>query len=241
LGIALHHYHDVQRTLPSGWVADGDFDGPPGWAWGAMTLPFMEQNNLHDLIDFKDHIDEAVNAVARTRHLPFFICPSDRSSQKIFTLTADHDDVDDHDHGALPMEMARANYVGVFGPHEIEDHPSHGDGIFFHNSSVRLSSVLDGLSNTLMVGERSSKLADSTWVGVVHGAEEAMARVVGSADHPPNDPAAHFEDFSSDHPTGAQFLLGDASVHLLESNIDAVVYHQLATRAHGEPVTLPAR
>ena len=77
IGLALHHYHDVQRQLPSGWVASGGPEGEPGWAWGAMVLPFTEQTNLHDLIDFGDHIDEPTNAVARTRYVPIFTCPSD--------------------------------------------------------------------------------------------------------------------------------------------------------------------
>jgi hypothetical protein len=126
----------------------------------------------------------------------------------------------------------------VFGTEEIEDHPSDGEGLFYHNSFTRFADILDGLSNTIAIGERSSRLGDSTWVGMVHGVPEAMARVVGSCDHVPNDPAAHFEDFSSHHATGAHFALADGSVRLIGSDIDLDVYHGLATRSGGEP---PAR
>ncbi len=175
----------------------------------------------------------------RTVRLPVFLCPSDPSyNLKTFVLEAeghgdDHFD-DDHDHGALPMRLSIAHYVGVFGTEEIEDNPSRGNGAFFHNSRVGFADFLDGVSNTLLVGERCTRVGFSTWVGVVHGADEAMARVVGSTDHTPNHPASHLDDFASFHPTGAQFVFADGSVHLLPSNIDHAVYQALATRKGGE-------
>jgi hypothetical protein len=110
-----------------------------------------------------------------------------------------------------------------------------GDGVFFHNSQVNFGGITDGLSNTILVGERSSKLGFSTWVGAVSGGEEAMVRVVGITDHPPNDEHGHFEDFSSNHPSGANFLLGDNSVRLFNEHMDISVYRALSTRAGGEP------
>jgi hypothetical protein len=74
------------------------------------------------------------------------------------------------------------------------------------------------------------------WVGVVHGAEANMERIVGSADHPPNAPEGHFDDFSSHHPTGAHFALGDGSVLLLTDDVDEEVYRALATRKGGESI-----
>jgi prepilin-type processing-associated H-X9-DG protein len=72
---------------------------------------------------------------------------------------------------------------------------------------------------------------------MVSKGEEAFQRILGSADHVPNDPAAHFDDFSSQHTGGAQFCLADGSVHFLSENIDLSVYRSLATRAGGELVS----
>ena len=76
-----------------------------------------------------------------------------------------------------------------------------GDGIFFRNSKVGFRHIADGTSKTILVGERSSRLGCTTWVGVIKGAEALRARVVGVADHSPNDSSGHFDDFSSDRLT----------------------------------------
>ena len=66
--------------------------------------------------------------------------------------------------------------------------------------------------------------------------EEAFQRVCGSADHTPNDPANHFDDFSSHHTGGAQFCQADGSVRFISENIDKGVYRSLATINGGEVI-----
>ncbi len=61
IGLALHNYLDAARTLPPGYVSaqtagsnpilDGNDIGP-GWAWGSMILPQMEQDPLYHSINF---------------------------------------------------------------------------------------------------------------------------------------------------------------------------------------------
>ena len=66
-----------------------------------------------------------------------------------------------------------------------------------------------------------------------------MARIVGISDHPPNHPDHHFDDFTSKHPTGVHFLLGDGSVKRLSDNIHEQVYKALITRDGNEAMQLP--
>jgi prepilin-type processing-associated H-X9-DG protein len=107
----------------------------------------------------------------------------------------------------------------------------------YHNSRTNFRDLLDGLSQTLVVGERASKLGASTWTGVIPGGEEAFARIEGIADHTPNHPSAHFDDFSSEHAGGVNFVFGDASVRFIADNISHPVYQGLATRAGREVVS----
>jgi prepilin-type processing-associated H-X9-DG protein len=131
--------------------------------------------------------------------------------------------------------VAHANYVAIFGSNEIEDDPGAGNGVFYRNSRTRIADISDGTSLTLLIGERSSNLFKSTWTGAVRGAEDSQALVLGSADHVPNDPAAHKEDFWSRHIQGVNFLFADGSVHSIGNGIKRTAWTALATRAGGEP------
>jgi prepilin-type N-terminal cleavage/methylation domain-containing protein len=242
LGLALHAFHDVHQRLPAGWEAYAaagsptpDPEGVPGWAWGAHLLGGLEQGALADQIRMNVAIDDPQHAAARIKKLDVFRCPSDPKIDDLFTLDAED--------GSGPiLDLARANYVGMFGTKELEDCEGLGsqqctsDGPLYHNSKTNFRDLLDGLTSTILAGERSSRLGDSTWTGSVTGGEEAMARAMGVADHTPNHASSHLDDFGSHHPGGAQFVLGDGSVRFISENIALPVYQSLATRASGEPV-----
>jgi prepilin-type N-terminal cleavage/methylation domain-containing protein len=253
VGLALHIYHDTFRQLPPGWrgydLATGrpDWLGDPGWGWCAAILPYMEQQNLFEgQLWLHLPITAHENEQGRTTYLTTLRCPSD-IRDKMFELHEGHD----HDHGhsgalqhddePFPLLMPTANYVGVFGTEELhhacEHGPCHGDGTFFLNRGIRLAEITDGLSQTLVVGERSSKLTFSTWVGAVPHGEHGPGRIVGVAEFPPNSedtPEHYIHNFSSLHPSGTHFLRGDGSVELLLETIDQRVYLSLCTRDAGD-------
>ena len=247
LGIAVHNFESAYKSIPAGWVSHGN-SGEPGWGWAVALLPFMEGGNLYNTIDRNAAIEEAVNAPARTTVVSTFICPSD-PFDNIFELA--EGDGHSHDHGlhadfslaaALRIDdgpdklfpMSKSNYVGMFGTFELEDAPYAGNGMFFGNSRIKFRDVTDGLSNTLMVGERGGRLGGSLWQGNVPEAAEPHARILGVADHSPNHKSAHFDDFSSYHTGGVNFMRADCSVSFLPDSIDLGVYQAMATRGGGE-------
>jgi len=225
IGLALHNHHDALRHLPHGWTSDvASVDH--GWGWSAFILPYMEQSALwNNVIHRDDHIEDAINADARVAVVSNFLCPSDPGPKRFTILKSDNSPI---------FDVARSNYVGVLGVEEVELSPTDGSGSFYFNSGIRFADITDGLSNTILAGERSSRFGNSTWVGAIEDASESGARVVGSADHTPNHPASHFEDFGSYHATGAHFVLADGSVRLISSTIELDVYRALATRSGGE-------
>jgi prepilin-type N-terminal cleavage/methylation domain-containing protein len=238
LGLALHNYHDTMGQLPCGWIADQP-EGVPGWGWASGLLAQLEQEAVdQNLIRRNLPIADPANRAAREHVLPILTCPTD-AGPNLFSIGADDFTGPSIDNGTPVFRVAKNNYVGVFGTLEIEDAPSDGDGVFFHNGRVNFADILDGLSNTLVVGERRSKLGGSVWTGVIEGVAEPMARIVGIADHTPNHPNGHFDDFSSHHPAGVHFLLGDGSVRRFNDTIDLTVYQALCTRAGGEAIQAP--
>ena len=244
-GLALHAYHDSNRLLPPGWLGfDLDSmmplaDGEPGWGWAAHILDYLELGNVsNSLISRELPIARAENEAARRQYLPMFRCPSD-IGENFFELSQEGSP--ETVLAVLPV----ANYVGVFGTEELdecEDLPvgeiCTSDGTFAHLSQTSFRHITDGLSKTLFVGERSSLKGASTWLGVVAGGEETFARVLGIADHPPNYAQGHLDDFRSEHPGGAHFLMGDGSVRFVEDSIDVeAVYPALATIAGEEALS----
>jgi prepilin-type processing-associated H-X9-DG protein len=213
-------------------------EGVPGWGWASLLFPFIEQSAAAQNLRYELAVDHAGNASARTYYVSTLRCPSDiNSSTRTFDLRTE---------SGPAVRLAVANYVGMFGTRELEDCEGRppgftclSDGAFQHQQGIRLADILDGLSHTYLVGERSSRIEFSTWVGVIPQGEESFARILGIADHPPNAAGGHLDDLMSQHPAGTNFLMGDGSVRLVVETIDLRVYQAHATRAGLEPISAP--
>jgi prepilin-type N-terminal cleavage/methylation domain-containing protein/prepilin-type processing-associated H-X9-DG protein len=254
IGLALQIHHDTFQRLPPGWNAYPP-NGEPGWGWASMLLQFTEQRNVLNGSGVGSQgggpggpggpgggggpggpptfqISHASNKALRESSLSGYLCPSD-PSDRLFTLH--QGSPGGGGPGGPPLfDVARTNYVGVFGTSVIETTPGGGSGCFFQNSSTRFSDVVDGLSNTLLVGEHGARQDLATWVGAVPGAHRNMARVVNTARRVPNHVPNDLSDFSSFHPGGANFVFCDGSMKMISDEIDLAVFQALATRAGGD-------
>jgi len=244
IGIALHNYHEAHNVFPPGWIGvtagQQHVEGESGFGWATFLLPNLEQEPLYKRLDFSQPLMAPANGVARNTYLPAFRNPSD-SADNLWEITSEAD-------GSALTMLPTANYIGNFGTTELEEceglaagTPCAGNGMFFLNSAVRIRDVTDGTSNTFHVGERRTRTDvdpewHSTWVGVAPEGEEAFARILGVADHRPNSPAGHLDDFSGPSPGGVFFLFVDGRVRFVTENINLGVYQSLATRNGGELV-----
>src|SRR5215469_16448918 len=78
LGLALHSYHDALGSFPAGrdpW--------PKPFSAQAHLLPFVEQQNLQNLVDFTQPTSTGVNAAAAATPVKLFICPSDPAGGRV--------------------------------------------------------------------------------------------------------------------------------------------------------------
>ncbi len=209
IGLALHNYEGTHKVFPSAYVTantsvDGSSfgisygdeyrNGPPGWAWGMLILPYLEQDNLYRQFDMAQPCWAPVNANAARTKVAMFLCPSATGGSDGFDVQRAGADME---HG-VPITradgsrvfFAHSHYVTNAGIHQPwgrdtaycydydvpEPVAANGgsrariDGPFYRNSRVSVAMVSDGLSNTVFIGEHSSILSNKTWVGVVPGA-----------------------------------------------------------------------
>lgn len=274
IGLALHNYHDTHRSFPSGYVADWNdasardpqsWDAPPGYGWGALILPFVEQANVQSAFNMDLPCWHPSNAaIARTK-LSLFLCPAASGGSDGFSVL-------DFAGNLHPSQayFGHSHYVGNAGQEEpwgvtgLGSWHSLANGPLYRNSQVTFASVTDGATNTVFVGEHSSILSDKTWVGVVPGsfshhqpkfktllgegaAPDSAATYVlchsGPAAgelnviHPPNSPTSHVCQMYSEHFGGANVLLGDGSVRFVGEFIHQPTWAALCSRNGGEVIS----
>lgn len=254
-GLALHNHQAAFGRLPPGWLGDTDA-GVPGWGWMTWLLPYVEQQPVHDAIQFDGNIDLLRHAGVRLTSLPLLLCPSSPLADERKILLPEGNYTDPYGSLAFPYELARSQYVGCIGVSIGFDQMDDGeycpafvnisggndalDGIFYRNSRTRMEDVPDGTSNTIVVGERSGFIFDSTWVGVVHGAAWPAWRVLGWTGEPPNNKPmseVHFHwyaQFNSAHWNLTNFLLLDGSVQVVSNDVDPETFRAAGTIDGGE-------
>lgn len=234
IGLALHNHHDAMQHLPAGWKFDPSRNSAYGWS--VPLLPYLGEAGLAGRIDPTKTIDDPRHQLARDTTLDLLLCPSD-IAEPTFQLfaEAEHDDEESLGRASefeqeMLVQLPTANYVAVFGTIEADDSiPAPiGDGAFLENRTTQFRDFLRGLSNTIVVGERTMAQVPSTWLGVSLRGEDAAARIVGSALEGINNPLADEGDFSSRHPGGANFLWGDGHVSFVTAEVDLVEYHRFA-------------
>src|SRR5262245_20191608 len=152
ISLALHLYHDSHKRLPPSRPPN---EGPT-WAW--LILPELEQGNLFRLWDYnKDPFFLAPNE-ALTAVVPTWFCPSRREptgscakafKQRIACPIADGTNGSPGDYAACigttgadyPLYMPNG---GVVAP----------NGVFVWGRGINFQMIPDGLSNTILVGEK---------------------------------------------------------------------------------------
>ncbi len=240
-------YHDSLGGLPPGWIAQNPSTNRPcwlgrtGWGWAARIPPFLEQANVVDnLIDYRLPLLDGHHDQARRTVIPTYICPSD-TGDSIFVLEAGPTPLPNYPAGYVPKQVSKTDYVGVFGTIRMLNAGCPmgdcvGNGTMVLQRSFKLRDILDGLSNTFIIGERNSEFSPSTWLGVFAGTAHAPGRIVAVAETPPNSSVNPGLAFSSYHPAGTNFLSADGSVKMISESIDMQTLHSLCTRAGGDVI-----
>jgi prepilin-type N-terminal cleavage/methylation domain-containing protein len=284
MGLAIHSYSDATGTLPSGHIEKIAPAGTPGAGnneyykcWGILLLPYLEQTNLYNT--YNDNIpntDPGNQAFCNT-YVDVYSCPSDprvrqpyapetiapsgggpgnltymSGSYRCMTGLADVATTDTFGGYDTEFKTALATY-GLPGRGAF-----HGD-VASGMAPERLSSITDGTSNTIFIGERHTTTrpgrgvfwADSfnlyskggawatngkfPWGVPTWSAWTMIPDYATCATKVPNENYCKY-GWGAVHTAGISFLFGDGSVRSIRPDIDYSVFQALSTIAGGEVI-----
>ncbi|MCI0639679.1 MAG: DUF1559 domain-containing protein [Gemmataceae bacterium] len=260
LSLAIHQFHDTEKRLPYGQFGAefGTGSNSRAWSFLARLLPFLEQRSIFEQggIPNKTLKESRIADVS----IGIFHCPSDPSDQ-----TAPQFDAGNL--SGFPVGVT--NYKGVSGANWGDDLQgvagptfptdwrnkgtngsfdglSQGDGMFFRvdfRRRLRLNEIMDGTSNTFMLGEDlpgQNKWCSWPYSNNAYGtcAIPPNVRKPNGDFYPPQN-WQNTWSFRSHHPGGVHFSAADASVRFVSQSIALPTYRALATISGGETANIP--
>lgn len=222
IGLAIHNYEFAHEHLPPG-VADKKgpiLATPVGLHVGHLVeiLPYIEQRGIANNFDKSIGTYAAANKPAREMVIPTFSCPSFPEQQN-----AD---------GSAGL----TNYAGC---HHGDETPIDKDnnGVLFLNSKISYGDILDGSSNTILVGEMLPYDNSLGWASGTRSSLRNMSEIVDPEDWqlvrsiPPAPNVVG--GFGSMHSSGANFCFAGGSVQFLMQTLDDELRANLGDRDDG--------
>jgi prepilin-type N-terminal cleavage/methylation domain-containing protein/prepilin-type processing-associated H-X9-DG protein len=254
IGLAIHNYHDVYKKLPPSRY------GPQHATWCVMILPYLEQDPLYRQWDlsktYYEQAPEVQNAFVKT-----YLCPVRRSeampsTQFEVSSTGQPD--------TLEHPGTQGDYACNGGQfyNAIVDHPLCQGPFCYANAQtdaaghitdskaqVAFKDILDGLSQTFLVGEKHSVASMQGQSGPTYGEgciwngdfPRNYSRIGGQTKwnlgQGRNDLVGPWHcKFGSWHPGVCQFLFADGHVVALSNSIDMDTLQKLSCRNDGQVI-----
>ena len=240
IALAAHSHVDARGRLPAG--TDTGTSATPYRGWLVPLLPFLEETATANLVAAEyrasqDPFDMATHPTF-SKPIALFACPEDSRASSAQPVPR------------YRMIAGLSSYLGSSGRDA-----TLRDGVLYSGSATRFADVIDGVSRTLLAGERppSTKFDLGWWyagMGVGFG-DGALDHTVGTASTDRNpfgncaDPVYPFQPgrlkdecsanhFWSLHPGGGgHFAFLDGAVRFFSYDAAAVLV-VLSTRAGGE-------
>ncbi|MDR0391612.1 MAG: DUF1559 domain-containing protein [Planctomycetaceae bacterium] len=264
IGLAIHNYNDAHNQLPpSKWGTENDTDSDNIIGHNILTflLPYLEQQDVYNMIDFSKDWRNAANDTATKREMPIFQCPEAPRKNKHNTqiyYVADY---------AVAEEMERTSDDSSTPPKRYGTKHLFDNGIVSPRANLlgmlrpagksqSIESISDGLSNTMMFFECSSRPFIYKFHRIFDSSETVLTRAYSGADWASNRAPFYIEDVCSAgsmqlinctnkeeiysfHVGGANFIFGDAAARFIQESIHPEQFISLFTANAGDIASPP--
>lgn len=262
LALAIHNYESTYGVIPPATVNTNQL------AWTVLILPFIEQQPLHDKVDF------VAGTWGSAASSPGVIPRNDLALNRISTFLCPSSGEVADEHCTYDPTRWTCHYFASLGPFGQNNFvsppvayncdqspitagaafgPSCTQGAFggytkvnvtMYPNANKLSAFADGTSTTFLLGElswRGCQYRRAWFRGWHYSSTDGGSYILGrNARNPINSGIGIWNDvaFGSPHPGGCHFSMADASVRFVSENIDQAVYLATASRNGKEPVSV---
>ena len=167
IGIALHHYEFAQEefpagvTNPTGPITNDEVGKDVGFL--VEILPHIEQLGIATRFDKSLGTYAKKNAPARRVPIEIYICPTSYVNET-------------NDAGTAGVSCYAGCHNSTEAPIDVDN-----DGVLYLNSSTTFSDIVDGSSNTIMVGEYNPSGASLGWASGTNATLRNTAGGIGDS------------------------------------------------------------
>jgi prepilin-type N-terminal cleavage/methylation domain-containing protein len=260
IGLAMHMHHNDHERLPAsrdgGKVLvylPGEPEDPSlraGASWAVLLLPYIEQQNLYNR--WPPSLDYfVIDRPVRETTVKLYLCPS-RRGEKSSGLSVAGDVPHAYPNGHLTDYLPpRIHHPGALGDYAVVIDRTGQDwtdevvtvmrGPFRERTGFGFMSFTDGLSNTLLVGDKhvpTAKNGVGPWDCSIYDglryrcSTRAASRAFPLATHPDDTGLK----FGSRHTGVVQFCFADGGVRPVRTTTDSVTLELLGMRDDGQVI-----
>lgn len=272
MALGIHNYISAKKTLPPGGTTNGPCCATISYmSWTIAILPMIEESALAQQYNNKLQNEHPANQPVVQAAVQTYFCPDDEGANQLGVPASGPA-------SGMNLSYRTGSYRGVTGRSDNPNgdywwgaqNPGQSGSAFplpaayrgpLHTIGnipygiVKPAHIIDGMSKTLLIGERSAATAkgnsqrESFWAysyasynkgGMIPQTRTILQdfdRCVAVGGPGGNNPCKR--GWGSFHPGGLQFALCDGSVRFIVETVDMDVLCNSATIAGGEATSIP--